>query len=332
VKSPRLPPSPLTHHSYYNNPFRTKDLVEGRGLDRMCQSYLEGVCWVLNYYLQGPPSWQWFYPFHYSPCASDLLAAVEALSATSPTMTFPSDHSTPIKPVEQLMCVLPAESSPALPPACRGLMTSPSSPLADIFHPRDIAVDRGNAMSWLWVLLLPFIEVSRITEAAKDCEPHFSAEETLRNSAGTAFLYLHSAQCAHSLSGGSEATGRDDLRDCLPLESGAGYPLYGFVSPVPEEDSHETEESDGDESERVLCLRYFLPTETIHRSALIEGVRALESGPGLDLQFKRKKFRGPRRGGRARGDGGAGRGDQGRDGGRGRRGGHGHGHQEHESR
>jgi 5'-3' exoribonuclease 2 len=309
----------------------------------MCQSYLDGVCWVLNYYLQGPPSWQWFYPFHYSPCASDLLAAVEALCATSPTMTYPSDHSSPIKPVEQLLCVLPAESAPALPPACRGLMISPSSPLADIFHPKDIAIDRGNAMSWLWVMLLPFIEVDRITQAAKECEPHFSAEETLRNSAGTAFLYLHAAQCAHSFPGSgasSESTAKDDLRDCLPVEGGegSGSPIYGFVSHLPEGDhpdsTGEGGESDGDESQRVLCFRYFLPTETIHRSALIDGVRAL--GSPLDLQFKRKKFRGPRRGGRARGAG-AGRGDQGRDGGRGRRGegghggGHGHGH-EHSSR
>jgi 5'-3' exonuclease len=101
----------------------------------MCQSYLDGLCWVLNYYLQGPPSWEWFYPFHYAPCASDLTAAAATLSASVPHITYRMDFSSPLKPVEQLLSVLPAESAHALPLACQGLMTSPSSPLADVFHP-----------------------------------------------------------------------------------------------------------------------------------------------------------------------------------------------------
>ena len=62
------------------------------------------------------------------------------------------------------MAVLPSESAAALPEPCRELMLSPTSEIAD-FYPRDVPVDpNGKAMPWLWVLLLPFIDESRLVE------------------------------------------------------------------------------------------------------------------------------------------------------------------------
>ena len=145
---------------YYSDKCKADDVANHGGRDHLFRSYIVGLCWVMKYYYEGCPSWKWYYPFHYAPFASDLRNIDRFQSDVK---SF--ELSTPFSPVEQLMAVLPSDSSHAIPKAGRWLMSDIESPIID-FYPSEVPVDpNGKAMPWLWVVLLPFIDESRLLAA-----------------------------------------------------------------------------------------------------------------------------------------------------------------------
>jgi len=74
--------------------------------------YVQGLCWVLLYYYQGVQDWGWYYPHHYAPCASDLIALDEFANSSF-------ELGAAFSPFEQLMAVFPPASGHALPETYR---------------------------------------------------------------------------------------------------------------------------------------------------------------------------------------------------------------------
>jgi 5'-3' exoribonuclease 2 len=173
---------------YYSDKCKADDVTKNGGREHLFRSYVIGLCWVMKYYYDGCPSWKWFYPFHYAPFASDLRN-VERFYKDVKALELDE----PFKPVEQLMAVLPEESSHAIPKAARWLMSDSESPILD-FYPKEVLVDpNGKAMPWLWVVLLPFIDERRLLTALHPTMKKWTSEELLCNARGLddGYVYVH---------------------------------------------------------------------------------------------------------------------------------------------
>ncbi|XP_055351574.1 5'-3' exoribonuclease 2-like [Paramacrobiotus metropolitanus] len=168
---------------YYMNKFAVAIDGDWQFQKEIVHAYVEGLCWVLQYYYQGCPSWTWYYPYHYSPFASDFTH-IDQLR-----ITFPK-HTQPFKPLEQLMGVFPAASGNFLPTAWRRLMSDPESPILD-FYPSDFCVDlNGKKFAWQGVALLPFVDEGRLLRTLGTVYDTLTAEEARRNGLGQNLLFV----------------------------------------------------------------------------------------------------------------------------------------------
>ncbi|THD26641.1 5'-3' exoribonuclease 2 [Fasciola hepatica] len=171
------------------------------------REYARGLCWVLAYYYQGCVSWDWYYPYHYAPFASDF----QGVDTLDPG--FDKVRTKPFRPLEQLMGVFPADSRSHVPPAWQDLMTDPDSPIID-FYPTDFKVDlNGKRYLWMGVALLPFVDEVRLLSVLDSRRHLLTNEELARNIRGPDRLFC---RATHPLATLLESLyENDDKKKCI---------------------------------------------------------------------------------------------------------------------
>lgn len=178
----------LWEEGYADRYYEQKFHVDPKDIEfrhQVARAYVEGLAWVLLYYFQGCPSWEWYYPYHYAPFAADFVDLGK--------MTVSFEKGRISRPFEQLMSVLPAASRHAIPEVFHDLMTNQDSEIID-FYPEDFEVDlNGKKMAWQGVALLPFIEMQRLLAAVEKKYPLLSPEDVARNAVGKDVLLLSDA-------------------------------------------------------------------------------------------------------------------------------------------
>ncbi len=127
---PRSPGWNIQYYQHFHGiPFHHKKDF-GRQVDLMCEAYLKGTIWTLHYYQGFSCSWEWLYPYHAGPTATDL-ANYQPRSAHMETDRNPNPggDNKPASPYVQLMSVLPPDSAGLLPKCLGYYMTSRNSPI-----------------------------------------------------------------------------------------------------------------------------------------------------------------------------------------------------------
>lgn len=187
-------------HAYYANKF----FFGVRDARPVAQRYFEGLNWVLQYYHRGVPSWGWFYPYHYTPLASDMVNLREFLPADVAADSYhvlAFELGQPFLPYQQLLGVLPPLSSKFMPEAYARLMTDAASPIHD-FYPDKFSIDmEGKVSAWEGVVLLDFVDEKRLVAAhdAVDAEHLCTPGERQRNTLGLAYVYAFDASAHGTL-------------------------------------------------------------------------------------------------------------------------------------
>ncbi|CAL1403820.1 unnamed protein product [Linum trigynum] len=159
---------------YYQEKFsaETPSEMEVKRKD-IVQKYTEGLLWVLEYYYSGVPSWSWYYPYHYGPFASDLKGLSQ--------VKVKFQKGSPFKPFEQLMAILPPQSSTTLRKPYQKLMTDEQSNIIDLF-PMDFEIDMNEKrFAWQGICKLPFVDEQRLLDEVHKVEKELQAHETERN-------------------------------------------------------------------------------------------------------------------------------------------------------
>lgn len=236
--------------------------------------YVEGICWVMHYYYQGVCSWNWFYPYHYAPFASDFQGLRQ--------LQIDFLLGKPLKPLDQLMSVLPASSAQALPLSYRKLMTDPSSPILD-FYPSDFELDmNGKRHAWQALCKLPFIEELRLLSEIEKVEHTLTDDEKRRNSLGLDQLFLHSShRLATKILKFCKCHGKNPKIHLLELnrkiepelsDGMNGYILISDKPVCPEEIFSLIDGMELIKNNKVISTFYKLPQFHPHISELSEGV------------------------------------------------------------
>ncbi|KAK0499879.1 XRN 5'-3' exonuclease N-terminus-domain-containing protein [Armillaria luteobubalina] len=295
----------LWEPGYKERYYRQKFGVELSDMDfrkALVKNYVEGMAWVLRYYYQGAPSWQWYYPHHFAPFASDFVD-IEALD-----ITF--DLGEPFKPFEQLMGVFPAASRVHIPAVFHTLMIDEDSPIID-YYPESFQIDmNGKKMAWQGVALLPFIDEKRLLTAMAEHYGGLSEEELCRNSWGNSIIFASDEHPIYPFY--EQLYGKRKSNKAVTIDISLSKGISGNVLPNPEclpgstfYNPLTSQDLPDIRNDRSLSVIYFFPKQiSPHRSVMLPGVK---KGPRVlqahDLEITRSGGRGRGRGGWDRGGG-----------------------------
>lgn len=152
-------------------------------LERICHSYLEGLQFVITYYTNTVPSWNWNYPHYYAPSTYILAKYID-------TFIFPRyEPSIPLLPFQQLLCILHPKSFNLLPSPLDNIYKDPT---IEHFYPEKVEIDLdGKKNDWQGIVLLPTIDLDDVKKLHNENSHLIDDRDSRRNTHGKTFKYIY---------------------------------------------------------------------------------------------------------------------------------------------
>ncbi|XP_062171227.1 5'-3' exoribonuclease 3-like isoform X2 [Alnus glutinosa] len=246
---------------YYKEKFSANTWRDIESLRKeLVKKYTEGLLWVLLYYFSAVPSWSWFYPYHYSPFASDLKGLAE--------VSVEFQKGSPLKPFDNLLAVLPLKSAHVLPKVYQALMTDDEFKLID-FYPTDFDIDLdGKRFRRQGIYKLPFVEEKRLLSETKELESGLLEDEALRNRNNVDQLYVSST---HKLASQILSLTPHE-NEVVEIDTSMSVGISGYIH-LPNEDTEivHRELRNSIEENSVLCVSFEM-CDDVHIPGLLDGV------------------------------------------------------------
>ena len=183
------PNKPNWQQRYYKICFNMENTPEN--VSMICQSYLKTLVYNFLYYFDECPSWDWYYPYSYSPTFNDVydeLVKHKNINATSSNKIFNFKKSTPIDQQTLLFTVIPFASRSLIVKDAAHKLLDPKCPM-NIYFPKKYSLN--VAFHRYYHECTPIIyrmDMDKVKKFMKECK--FSEDELRRNLNGDLFIVV----------------------------------------------------------------------------------------------------------------------------------------------
>jgi 5'-3' exonuclease len=160
---------------YYKHYFEedNKDII-----DNLVYEYLKGLKWVTKYYFDSCPSVEWFYPYDQPPFLEDIYKYLLESEFKFSKIRFKYGQN--LKPINQLLMILPPQSAYLLPEPMKKLILEQSS--ISHLYPKNFKLDYLYKHKYFMCLpILPKFEIELVKKEYKKNESKLKDNEHRRN-------------------------------------------------------------------------------------------------------------------------------------------------------
>lgn len=153
---------PFWKHTYYKL-FLHSSSNDIKDIDKICQNFLAGLEWNVDYYFNGNMSNTWYYKYSSAPLLGDVAKYLQKGNFRS-TTTAPTVD---ITAAEQLLLVLPFRSFQLLEPRLRTYVTDIKNGMCHLYPTSFQVKTFLKSQLWECIPLLPDIDLIKIKKAVQ---------------------------------------------------------------------------------------------------------------------------------------------------------------------